>query len=77
MRFLAALLLVVSMSAIARPTLEEVRKEMGAASTPEVRGQRDNIGYAATPQAMARVWELSSQGPAPESFGCYQTFCGT
>jgi AmmeMemoRadiSam system protein B len=57
------------MAAIARPTLEEVRKDMGAASSDDVRGQRDTVGYAATAEAMAKVWELSAQGPAPESFG--------
>lgn len=57
------------MAAIARPTLEEVRKDMGAASSDEVRGQRDTVGYATTAEAMAKVWELSAQGPAPESFG--------
>jgi len=56
-------------NASARPTLDEVRKEMGAPSTGEVRGQRDTVGYAATREAMARVWELSAQGPMPESFG--------
>ncbi len=66
---LPALLLLVTMTAIARPTLEEVRKDMGTPSTGEVRGQRDTVGYAVTPQAMARVWELSTSGPAPESFG--------
>jgi hypothetical protein len=66
---LAALLLFVSMSATARPGLEEVRKDMGAASSGDVRGQRDTVGYAATREAMAKVWELSAQGPAPQPFG--------
>ena len=35
----------------------------------DVRGQRDTVGYAATREAMARVWDLSAQGPMPESFG--------
>src|SRR5882672_3342123 len=56
------------MIATARPTLEEVRKDMGAPSTSAVRGQRDTVGYATTPEAMTKVWELSAQGPAPESF---------
>ncbi|HEX7557731.1 MAG TPA: AmmeMemoRadiSam system protein B, partial [Usitatibacter sp.] len=67
--FLLSLLLFASMAVNARPSLEEVRADMGAPSTREVRGQRDTVGYAATPQAMAKVWELSSQGPEPESFG--------
>ncbi|HUL94727.1 MAG TPA: AmmeMemoRadiSam system protein B [Usitatibacter sp.] len=57
------------MAAIARPTLEEVRKEMGTPSTADVRGQRDTVGYASTAAAMAKVWDLSAQGPAPGSFG--------
>src|SRR5690348_5884546 len=59
------------MSAIAapRPTLEEVRAQMGIASAGDVRGQRDAIGYATTARGMAKVWELSAQGPRPESFG--------
>jgi AmmeMemoRadiSam system protein B len=65
----AALLLFLPMIATARPTLEEVRKDMGTPSSADVRGQRDSIGYATTPQAMAKVWELSAQGPAPEAFG--------
>jgi MEMO1 family protein len=52
-----------------RPTLDEVRHEMGIASAGDVRGQRDAVGYATTPEAMAKVWELSAQGPMPESFG--------
>jgi hypothetical protein len=66
---LLAALLLVPMIATARPSPEEVLKDMGVPSTREVRGQRDTVGYAATPQAMAKVWELSSQGPGPESFG--------
>jgi AmmeMemoRadiSam system protein B len=57
------------MMAIARPTLEEVRKDMGTPSTAEIRGQRDTVGYAVTPEAMAKVWDLSTSSPAPESFG--------
>ena len=57
------------MTALARPTLEEVRKDMGMPSTGEVRGQRDTVGYATTREAMAKVWDLSAQGPAPPSFG--------
>ena len=68
-RAAAALLSSVAMIAAARPTLEEVRKDMGAPSTAEVRGQRDTVGYATDPRAMAQVWELSAHGPAPEAFG--------
>ncbi|MFZ3321036.1 MAG: AmmeMemoRadiSam system protein B [Usitatibacter sp.] len=38
-------------------------------STSEIRGQRDTVGYATTREAMAKVWDLSSKGPAPPSFG--------
>lgn len=69
MKILAALVLFIPMVAAARPTLEEVRKDMGAPSAGEVRGQRDTVGYAATREAMQKVWDLSAQGPAPESFG--------
>lgn len=69
MKPLAALLLAVAMSAAARPTLEEVRKDMGIRSSNDARGQRDAVGYATKPDAMAKVWELSAQGPMPESFG--------
>lgn len=65
-----ALLLAMSLpvAVAARPSLDEVRADMGIASTNEVRGQRDAVGYAATREAMAKVWELSAQGPMPESF---------
>ncbi len=53
----------------ARPSLEEVRRGMGIASSDDVRGQRDAVGFASTPEGMAKVWELSAQQPRPESFG--------
>jgi AmmeMemoRadiSam system protein B len=62
---------LLTMNATARPTLEEVRKDMGIASSNDLRGQRDAIGYATRADAMAKVWELSSQGPMPESFGTH------
>jgi AmmeMemoRadiSam system protein B len=52
-----------------RPTLEEVRREMGLPSSGDVRGQRDTVGYPSTAEAMAKAWELSAQGPMPESLG--------
>lgn len=54
---------------MAVPTLDEVRAEMGIASTGDVRGQRDAVGYATTAEGMRQVWELSAQGPEPEGFG--------
>jgi AmmeMemoRadiSam system protein B len=68
-RFFLALLLTMALPADARPTLEEVRKDMGIRSSSDVRGQRDAVGYATKPEAMAKVWDLSAQGPMPESFG--------
>src|SRR3954467_987050 len=65
----AAALLMSPLATAARPSNDEVRKDMGIASTADVRGQRDAVGYASTAEAMARVWELSAQGPMPEGFG--------
>ena len=70
MRLALALALLIAMhAAVARPTLDEVRRQMGRPSTDEVRGQRDTVGYPATREAMAKAWELSAQGPEPESLG--------
>src|SRR3954469_21345117 len=68
--FFAALLALMPLTpADARPSLDEVRKDMGIPSTRDVRGQRDALGYASTAEAMARVWDLAAQGPMPEGFG--------
>jgi len=50
-----------------RPSAAEARKEMGIPSTDELRGQLDNVGYASKPEAMAKVWALSAEPPAPPS----------
>ena len=34
----------------------------------QVRGQRDPVGYATTAQGMAKVWQLSAEGPMPETY---------
>ena len=52
-----------------RPTAAEARKEMGIPSTDEVRGQVDNVGYASKPDAMAKVWALAAEPPAPLALG--------
>jgi MEMO1 family protein len=52
-----------------RPTLEQARKEMGIASTDDLRGQVDNVGYASKPEAMAKIWELAALPPAPLALG--------
>ena len=62
-------LIALTMNAYARPTLEETRKQMGIASSGEVRGQLDVVGYPTTAEAMAKVWEAAASGPRPESFG--------
>lgn len=59
----------MTLPASARPPLEEVRRQMGIPSSGDVRGQLDTVGYASTPEAMAKAWDLSAKGPAPESFG--------
>lgn len=63
------LLIIMPTPASARPTLEEVRSQMGIPSSGDVRGQRDAVGYASTAEGMAKAWELSAQGPMPESLG--------
>src|SRR4051794_40430255 len=50
-----------------RPSAAEARKEMGIPSTDEVRGQLDTVGYASKPEAMAKVWALAAEPPAPLS----------
>jgi MEMO1 family protein len=47
-------------TAAAPPTLDEVRKGMGIASTDLLRGQQDTVGFASRPEQMARVWELAA-----------------
>jgi AmmeMemoRadiSam system protein B len=51
------------------PTLEETRSTMGIASTDALRGQRDAVGFASKPEQMAKTWELSAEGPAPDRLG--------
>ncbi len=49
------------------PTLEEVRKGMGIASTDlSLRGQQDAVGFASRADQMEKVWELSGSAPPPE-----------
>ena len=52
--------LILPLAAGARPTLEEVRQQMGRASVGDVRGQRDTVGYAATAEASGDSVENSS-----------------
>ena len=61
---------VLQPPAAAAPTLEEVRRDMGIPSRAlALRGQRDSIGFAWSAEQMAKVWELSTSPPAPDSFG--------
>jgi AmmeMemoRadiSam system protein B len=51
------------------PSLEQVRGDMNIPSQSlELRGQRDSVGFASRAEQMARVWELSTTPPAPDSF---------
>ncbi len=52
-----------------RPSAAEARKEMGIPSTDEVRGQLAGVGYASKAEAMAKVWALAAEPPAPLSLG--------
>ncbi len=52
------------------PTLEQVRADMNIPSrTLDLRGQRDSVGFASTAEQMAKVWELSTSPPRPDSLG--------
>jgi len=51
------------------PTLAETRAAMGIASTDRLRGQQDAVGFASTAEQMKKTWELSAEGPAPETLG--------
>jgi AmmeMemoRadiSam system protein B len=55
--------------AMTRPTLAQVRHDMALPSHDDVRGRLDSTGYAFRPAQMAKVWELSANPPAPDSFG--------
>ena len=52
-----------------RPTLDEVRRAMVIPSAGDARGRIDSTGYALRATQMARVWERSSEPPAPDSLG--------
>jgi AmmeMemoRadiSam system protein B len=52
------------------PTLDQVRADMNIPSRSlDLRGQRDSVGFASTAAQMAKVWELSTSLPAPDSLG--------
>jgi AmmeMemoRadiSam system protein B len=52
------------------PTIEQVRADMNIPSRSlDLRGQRDSVGFASTAEQMAKVWELSTSPPSPDSLG--------
>jgi AmmeMemoRadiSam system protein B len=51
------------------PTLEETRAGMGITSQDTLRGQLDAVGFASNAEQMKRTWDLSGQGPEPETLG--------
>jgi AmmeMemoRadiSam system protein B len=52
-----------------RPNADSIRALMVVPSHGDVRGRIDSTGYALHASQMAKVWELSSLPPAPDSFG--------
>jgi AmmeMemoRadiSam system protein B len=52
-----------------RPDPDSVRALMIQPSHGDVRGRIDSTGYALHAAQMAKVWELSANPPAPDSFG--------
>jgi AmmeMemoRadiSam system protein B len=53
----------------ARPAADSIRREMVIPSHGDVRGRIDSTGYALHASQMAKVWELSTSPPAPDSLG--------
>ena len=52
-----------------RPSADSIRHEMVLPSHGTVRGRIDSTGYAFHAAQMAKTWELSALGPAPDSLG--------
>lgn len=52
-----------------RPDPDSIRALMIQPSRGDVRGRIDSTGYALHAAQMAKVWELSANPPAPDSFG--------
>lgn len=56
-------------TAVTRPGLDEVRREMAIPSQGhELRGQRDSTGYASHAAQMDSVWALAALPPEPRTF---------
>jgi MEMO1 family protein len=52
-----------------RPSADSIRALMVVPSHGDVRGRIDSTGYALRAGQMAKVWELSTAPPAPDTFG--------
>jgi AmmeMemoRadiSam system protein B len=48
---------------------DSVRRAMAIPSHDDVRGRIDSTGYALHASQMEKVWELSAEGPPPDSLG--------
>lgn len=55
--------------ALLRPTADSIRSIMAIPSRGHVRGRIDSSSYTIHPAQMAKVWELATAPPAPDSFG--------
>jgi AmmeMemoRadiSam system protein B len=55
--------------AFVRPTVDSIRSIMAIPSHAGVRGRIDSTSYTIRPEQMARVWELATAPPGPDSFG--------
>ena len=52
-----------------RPSADSIRGIMAIPSHGAVRGRIDSSSYTIRPEQMAKVWELATARPAPDSFG--------
>jgi AmmeMemoRadiSam system protein B len=56
-------------TAVSRPSVDSIRSIMAIPSHAGVRGRIDSTSYTVHPAQMAKVWELATAPPAPDSFG--------
>jgi AmmeMemoRadiSam system protein B len=54
---------------VVRPTLDSIRSIMAIPSRDGVRGRIDTTAYTVHPAQMAKVWDLATAPPGPDSFG--------
>jgi MEMO1 family protein len=52
-----------------RPTADSIRSIMAIPSRGDLRGRIDSSSYTIHPEQMAKVWDLATAPPAPDSFG--------